>query len=477
MATTASPDQPDPDRILAGYRALLEPSGITDAFLRETLQIYPELLSGPAGELGRAVAFIQPAEQGRDSVLRVVALLEACREIGVEAAIREHRRAAGLLVGKDRAQAQAAAARQRSRGRKGASPAEAAPWASGAPFPSLAECREWFEQAFGQETIRMKVKSVAADGEVPFEAEVPRYVYRGESGVFAKTLSSLDRVIADPRIPAPALQDILSTTLALRRDLQASWGLPPLLAEGFLQHYGMPTHDFDVSQSIDVACSFGSDLGVGEMGALCAMPTEPLVERMRLVDLRDHPKADRPRRQQALVITDPERVYRDLKNPDTVAACGIHWARFVMTDSDRAEFNPDPWLLDGHSDPAAGLIGLLISSYEQMDDGAAQWIADRLQPAPFVFITVPDPSNPGRVALDWVSADEAGIPYVEMDSRAHNRKYWSRRFPRPAQQKLPAELLADPHEISASPGRVLRVLSRRGLEEIGILKPFPGERP
>ena len=43
-----------------------------------------------------------------------------------------------------------------------------------------------------------------------------------------------------------------------------------------MQHYGMPTYDFDVSESIDVACSFGSDLGAGEMGALCAMPTERL---------------------------------------------------------------------------------------------------------------------------------------------------------------------------------------------------------
>jgi hypothetical protein len=273
-----------------------------------------------------------------------------------------------------------------------------------------------------------------------------------------------------------ALQDIVSTTLALRRDLEASLVLPSLLAEGFLQHYGMPTHDFDVTDSIDVACSFGSDLAVGQMGALCAMPTERLSEQMRLVDLRDNPKADRPRRQRAWVITDPDRVHRDLKHPDTVAACDIHWAQFVMTDSDLEAFGPDPWLLDAHSDPAAGLIELLIDSYEQMDDGAAQWIAARLQPAPFVFTTVPDPSDPGRIMAEWISADEAGIHYVETDSRARNREYWSKQFPRPAQEELPAELLADPQEIGAPPGAVLRVLSRRGLEWIGMLK-RPTEGP
>lgn len=476
MTTTGSPSQPDSDRILAGYRALLEPSAVTAELLRKTLQIYPELLSDPAGELGRALAYIQPAQEGRDSVLRVVALLEACRELGVEEAVREHRRAGSTLTAKNRVQAQAFAGAQKRRARKGASPVESAPWASGEPFPSLAECRMWLEQTFSQEPVRVTAKSVATDDEGPFEGMVPRYVYRGESGVFAKTLSSLDRIIADQTISASALQDILNTTLALRRDLQVSWGLPPLLAEGFLQHYGMPTYDFDVSESIDVACSFGSDLGVGEMGTLCAMPTERLAEHMRFVDLRDHPKADRPRRQQAWVITDPDRVYRDLKHPDTVAAIGIHWAQFVMTESDLEAFSPDPWLSDAHSDPAAGLIELLIDSYEQMDDGAAQWIADRLQPAPFVFITVPDPSHPGQIAIEWISADGAGIPYEEIDSRTRNRKYWSKQFPRPAQQELPAELLADPREISASPGTVLRILSRRGLETIGMLK-RPGEMP
>jgi hypothetical protein len=476
MNTTGSPSQPDPDRILAGYRALLEPSAVTAELLRKTLQIYPELLSAPAGELGQALAYIQPTQEGRDSVLRVVALLEACRELGVEAALREHRRAAGTLTAKNRIQAQASSDAQRRRARKGASPVEPAPWASEGPFPSLAECRMWLEQTFSQETVAMTVKSVATDDEAPFEGTVPRYVYRGESGVYAKTLSSLDRIIADPTISVSALQDILRTALALRRDLQLSWGLPPLLAEGFLQHYGMPTYDFDVSESIEVACSFGSDLGVGEIGALCAMSTERLAEHMRLADLRDHPKADRPRRQHALVITVPARVHRDLKNPDTVAACGIHWAQFVMTESDLGAFSPDPWLLDAHSDPAAGLIELLIDSYEQMDDGAAQWVADRLQPAPFVFITVSDPSDPGRLALEWISADDAGIPYEEIGGRARNRKYWSKQFPRPAQQEPPAELLANPQEISAAPGTVLRILSRRGLEAIGMLK-RPGEGP
>lgn len=205
------------------------------------------------------------------------------------------------------------------------------------------------------------------------------------------------------------------------------------------------------------------------------MVTERLVEQLRFVDLRHHPKAARPTRQQAWTITDPERVHRDLKNPATVAACGIYWVQFVMTKSDLESFRPDPWLLDAHSDPAAGLIELLLDSYEQMDDSAAEWIASRLQPAPFVFVTGPDPGDPARVAIKWVSADEAGIPYEEADSRDRNRRYWSRRFPRPARQELPSELLADPEKALASPGTTLRVLSRHGLEAIGMLK-RPGDK-
>jgi len=142
-----------------------------------------------------------------------------------------------------------------------------------------------------------------------------------------------------------------------------------------------------------------------------------------------------------------------------------------MTELDLEAFRPDPWLLDAHSDRAAGLIQTLIDSYEQIDDDAAEWIAGRLQPAPFVFITLSKPDDAEGVPLDWVSADEAGIPYDEIDSRARNREYWSRRFPRPVQRQLPPELLSSPQEIAPSPGTVLQVMSRRGLEEIGLLKP------
>jgi hypothetical protein len=473
MGMPSVPDPADPDRVLMGYRALLEPRAVTDVLLRATLETYPELLSDIAGELGRALAFIQSPEAARDNVLLVVQLLEACRKLGVEGALREHRRTTADEQAKERVKTRADADMRARRGRTDARPVERAPWAARDPFDSLAACRTWFEETFTQDSVEIKAKSVVGDGDdEPFDAVAPRFVYRGESGVFGRTVSSLDRVIADPGVTPSALQDILSTTLALRRDLESAWELPTLLAQGYLQHYGLPTYDFDVSDSLDVACSFGSDLAVGEVGALCAMPTARLVEQVRLVDLRDHPKAHRPRRQHAWVITDPDRVHRDLKDPHTVNACEIRWAQFVMTDSDVETFRPNPWLLDAHSDPAAGLIQVLMDSYEQIEDGAARWIAGRLQPAPFAFLTVPDPNDPDRVAVEWVSADEAGIPYNETDVRTRNWRYWSRRFPRPVKKDLPAEWaewVPDLDPTTTPPGTVLRVLSRRGLEAIGFL--------
>jgi len=472
---SSSSDPTVPDRILHGYSALLSPPAVTSTLLRETLQAYPELLSDAADALGCALAGIQPGEEARHNVLQVVTLLEACRRLGVDNALLEHARAVGSAATqlRVRTQASAQAEKRRARRPRPSGALQPVPWAQGEPFPSLRECRAWLEHRFPQETVTMVVKPVETrDGkDAPFEQSVPRYVYRGESGAFPTTLSSLDRVVADTRISVASIEDIVRTTIALRRDLHAAHGLPPLLAEGFLQHYGMPTRDFDVTASIDVACSFGGDLAVGEIGALCAMSTDRLDQNMRLVDLRDHPTAERPKRQQAFVITDPEREHRDLKNPDTITTCGIHWARFVMTELDLEAFRPDPWLLDAHSDRAAGLIQTLIDSYEQIDDDAAEWIAGRLQPAPFVFITLSKPDDAEGVPLDWVSADEAGIPYDEIDSRARNREYWSRRFPRPVQRQLPPELLSSPQEIAPSPGTVLQVMSRRGLEEIGLLKP------
>ena len=80
-----------------------------------------------------------------------------------------------------------------------------------------------------------------------------------------------------------------------------------------------------------------------------------------------------------------------------------------------------------HSDRAAGLIELIINSFGKMHDDAARWIANRLQPAPFMALCRKNAA--GELIWAWVSAEEAGVPYDEKTSTEANYKYWSEKFP------------------------------------------------
>jgi ABC-type sulfate/molybdate transport systems ATPase subunit len=68
--------------------------------------------------------------------------------------------------------------------------------------------------------------------------------------------------------------------------------------------------------------NYGAIVGIGSVGAFCVMDTSALATRMQLVDLRGHPDtAQRPYRQAAFAITDPERIHRDLKDLHTISEC------------------------------------------------------------------------------------------------------------------------------------------------------------
>jgi hypothetical protein len=318
---------------------------------------------------------------------------------------------------------------------------------------------------FPQELIAKRVKSVERPrDEERFEAKMPHFYFRGEPGAYPSTVSSLDRLRTRTDLPLKAVEDILRCAIRIQDELVRTWGISPMFAEGFLQHYGLTTRYFDVTHDLDVAVSFASDLKVGDVGRLCVLPLDSLEREGQLIDLSRHPFADRPARQKAFAWTG-ER-HRDLKDPDTVRALRLKWYTFEFTENDAVEFGPDPVLLDAHSDRAAGAIELAMNGMGKIHDAAARWIADRLQPAPFVLIRAPGPDEAG-INCVWVSADEAGEPYAERERRQANYERWSDAFPAHAVEPLPAGLLASAAGIPI--GQALTVVTS---DLFGILSPL-----
>lgn len=452
------------NKILEAIYELVAPGDITTDRVVSVIESHPELLTSEAETLARAVAESQTSSEARQTMEQVAELLNRCRLLGVWPGINERSR----NIAKQQSQQRFQQVRQRMMQRRlestgsieqfGAAPIDSE------SFESLNDCLKFISANYAPEPVQLEARDFNArivDKRVSVAA--PKYLFRGESGQYPKTTTSLYRVNADVTLPLKALEHVVMTRVRLHRDLSEKYGLASVIAEGLLQHYGLPTDFLDLTASLDVAVCFATDLHVGQIGGICVAPTQRLQELGTLVNLRGVASAARPRRQEAFAMSCD--THYNYKNDKTVRELGLKWHWFRFTEADAHAFPPRPELLDAHTDRASGLMELLISGYGRIHDQAAKWLAKRLQPAPFVCVSLPRVNENEDLRVAWISAEEAGIPYVETDSSEHNYKRWSDKYIDPPKRWLPDELLLKSTE-SLQPGSILRITSARGLEHL-----------
>jgi hypothetical protein len=277
---------------------------------------------------------------------------------------------------------------------------------------------------------------------------VPDYVFRGESGVYKQTFSSLARLNASDR----AKEDVTHILARLVGAFREKWGLGPQEAVGFLQHYGYPTDYIDVTSDVSVAASFASSLRIGDEGAICVLPTKQLVERGALIDLRQHPMAPRPRQQSAFAVHLPE--YPDLKAPAAVEALQLNWIEFRFTEVDEARFVPDFALLDARSDQVAGLIWLLIGDCAKFSDEAAALLSKRIDSAP-LFAIIGANGTQQLACEDDITPEH---PVDDEEFRRHEYQFWSEAFGQPDELPLPPKFKKALRSVAdLEPGVILRI--------------------
>ena len=257
------------------------------------------------------------------------------------------------------------------------------------------------------------------------QAEEP-HLFRGEkSDRYLTTPSMLERVRTDLRLPPKCREEIEDRVSRLHEDLQEFLGLDPGLAMDFLQHYEMPTGLLDLTSDPAVAAYFAAGGDVGSSGLFASVPVKELVN-VDLQDLRNHPKAERPRRQSA--FTFHHNHFPNLKADECIEKLGIRWYRFKLQQRDKDAFGANYDLLDAHTDPVAGILQLLLDDYGKTNDWTAKWLADHVVAAPFITRPV-DKDETGSLVVELVSAESAGIEYNEIVERFNNHRVWSNRFP------------------------------------------------
>ena len=390
----STPSLPNPDRILDAFNALTTVGNISSEHFRQVVDSYPELLTREALFLIRALGAIQKSDDAKKTVEEIAGLLEQCQQQGVDAALFARMRQSAtdrskLRLDEERARKRNLRFATDSTNQFGNRPLPTA-WKS---FPCLAECVDFIRSTYVQSTIPVQARpNSGSPADDLFTTELPRYLFRGESGIFPSTVPSAQRLRTDVELPLDALEDIVRVTHRIRETLIKKHKLPALLTDGFMQHYGLPTDYLDLTPDLEVAICFATDLSVGQRGAFCIAQTKSLGEQGRLVDLRGGPFAAfaaRPCRQSAFAFTTDwsSSGSIDLKSERFIEQLDLTWLAFEFTDGDARRFDPNPELLDAHNDRAAGFIELIINSFGKMHDSAARWIANRLQPAPLMVMS------------------------------------------------------------------------------------------
>jgi hypothetical protein len=260
------------------------------------------------------------------------------------------------------------------------------------------------------------------------------WLFRGEASVYyPATTSMLQRVREDPRLrlPPKARKDIEALAEPLATDLRNFLSMSQEEAWAFLQHYEFPTDRFDFTAVPSISAYFATGAGrpvpKGTKVLLAALKVSTARGKAEVRDLRNHPKAERPRRQHAFTLFVPDFPGIDLKSSAAREDLGVQWFECTVTRADLAQFGGQGAILDARTDLVAGVISLLIDDNGKINDWSAKWLADRVAAAPFVTRLVRQTAT-GEGVVDLCSSEEAGLEYEEVIERFNNHRYWSNQY-------------------------------------------------
>ncbi len=295
-------------------------------------------------------------------------------------------------------------------------------------FSSLQDCVESIRSNYGpNQTVRLEVKDLGSGRITNAKADVSAYLYRGESRRYCSTTSSMHRMKMNKALPDNVKDIIEKLTRQVDAALQKFLEITPRLSEGFLQHYGLPTELIDATSSLEVAAYFASDGKVGGEGLMCIFPVEVISKNSRVIDLRQHPFAERAIRQSAFVVFNKNHI--DFKDMDCIEQLGLKWFSFTLRDADVKQYHDGKnGLLDVRTDKAACMLKVILDNMPKTNDVAAKWLSDTVAPTPMLAKVESWYRSGQPKTIQLIPPSETNIDYDEAAQRRINYETWSEKF-------------------------------------------------
>jgi len=285
---------------------------------------------------------------------------------------------------------------------------------------ALARCLEEIRRYFPPDQL-IQCELSTPNGAVPHPA--PRYLYRGECGLFPATESSQLRI---ERILNGREQESLRRVVKALRWVfkQNGYDNSEWEAEGLLEHYGVPTGIINFTSSPEVAAAFAAS-GKSGHGRICVL-TRPYRGGAEFVDYTRHPWAERALRQRAFGVR-PDS-FTDLKSREAHLRLGAIWVEFSLTDSDRktGKSSYDD-LVDASNDPHSaivrGEVNHFVEQFGKLPHKVAECLAGRIPMVPLLHkVSGLDERNQEIVTYRVAPSACAYSADIE---RENSVRYWS----------------------------------------------------
>jgi hypothetical protein len=289
---------------------------------------------------------------------------------------------------------------------------------------SLTRCLQEIRQHFPPDQL-VPCELSTPFGPVPHQA--PRYLYRGECGLFPTTEASHVRV---ERSLGSREKEALRRVVAAMRWVfrQDGYDNSEWDAEGLIEHYGVPTVITNFSSSPDVAAAFATS-GDFNSGRICILTRPYSCQEAAVVDYTRHPWAERALRQKAFGIRPAH--FTDLKSREADRGLGAIWVEFPLTDLDRLIWRPrydnlvDP-SNDPHSAIVRGEVNHFVERFGKLPHKVAKHLAERIPMVPR-FHKVSEVDEINREAITYRVAPSA-LAYSASRERERSIRYWSEDY-------------------------------------------------
>ena len=286
-------------------------------------------------------------------------------------------------------------------------------------------------------------------------ASAPRYLYRGECGLYPETECGHVRFCKSTALNSQEMDVFQNIVTNLRQVFtHDDYGISEEESEGLLEHYEIPTSVINFSSSLEVATAFAA-AGGSSHGRICIL-TKPYHGAAHTWDFRKHPWAERASRQEAFAVRPIG--FSDLKSRDADLYLGALWVEFEILPVERdVAKRLYRSLLHTPSDPYAailrGEINHYVERFGKIPHRTAEFLVKRIPMVPLIHIVSGIDEEHREVITHHVNPSV--YPFSEADERERTLRYWSEDCQEPSDfldSLYPFEPPREPGKIFAFPG-------------------------